>query len=150
MATTAPTKAPVKQASPEETRLAQIVQQSYGRCCVGPKFFDDFYDAFVKTSPKIREKFTKTDFVKQKKLLRQSITFIIMFYTGSSMADNVVRDLGQSHSRKQLDIDPSLYTFWIESLVQTIKKSDPKFTPELEAAWRKVLDRGVNAMKSAY
>lgn len=42
------------------------VMQSYGRCCASPTFFDDFYQQFLASSPKIREKFTGTDMPAQK------------------------------------------------------------------------------------
>lgn len=44
--------------SEEIKTIIDLVQQSYGRCCVIKTFFDDFYADFTKTSPKIRDKCT--------------------------------------------------------------------------------------------
>lgn len=40
---------------------ADLVMQSYGRCCASPDFFDSFYRHFLASSPQIREKFTNTE-----------------------------------------------------------------------------------------
>ena len=45
---------------------ADLVMQSYGRCCASASFFDDFYRNFLASSPQIREKFTDTDMPAQK------------------------------------------------------------------------------------
>lgn len=150
MATLTPTNPSTGAAAAESFDLVELVQQSYGRCCVAGTFFDDFYTAFTASSPAIRAKFAKTDFVKQKKLLRQSITFMIMYYRGSAMANDVVREIGKTHARTQLDIHPNLYSYWLDTLISTIRKTDAQFTPELEQAWRKVLERGITAIKAAY
>ena len=61
-----------------------LVQQSYGACCLSPKFFDDFYAAFLASSSEVAGKFVNTDMTKQKQLLRDGISFMIMFYNGAA------------------------------------------------------------------
>ncbi len=130
--------------------LAEQVKASYSRCCLKPTFFDDFYREFTSVSATIREKFAKTDFNKQKQLLRQSITFMIMYYTGVPTAEAIVANLGKSHSRNHLNIAPELYQFWLTSLMRTVAKHDGQFNAELDQAWRTVLEKGIRAMKGAY
>ena len=125
---------------------ATYVQLSYGRCCASPAFFDDFYDTFTSKSPQIKELFTHTDFVKQKKLLKESLTYVIMYSLGSAVAADQMKKLGQRHGRQGLNIPPQLYTMHLEALIQTIKKHDKKFRPELESMWREVMDNAIRAI----
>lgn len=130
--------------------IEQRVQQSYGRCCMSPSFFSDFYTDFIGTSPQIRAKFVNTDFKKQNALLRQGIAFLIMYNAGSATATSAINRLGQSHAKGALNIDPSMYELWIGALMRTVKKHDRQYTPLLDAEWRKVLNKGIASMKSAY
>lgn len=141
---------PTNEPHPETKLITDMVQQSYGRCCMSSTFFDDFYNDFTKTSPKVREKFAKTDFVKQKKALRQGLTFVVMYYSGASLAGKVIKELGESHNRQHLNIEPELYQFWTDALLRTVKKNDRNMNPQLEDAWKKVLAKAVDAIKSAY
>ena len=54
-------------------KAADIVMQSYGRCCASDGFFDSFYDHFLATSPEVRDIFANTNMAGQKLLLRQGI-----------------------------------------------------------------------------
>lgn len=51
-------------------KAADIVMQSYGRCCASDGFFDSFYDHFLASSPEVRDKFANTHMPGQKLLLR--------------------------------------------------------------------------------
>ncbi|HTN75627.1 MAG TPA: globin, partial [Pirellulaceae bacterium] len=97
-----------------------------------------------------REKFTNTDMAKQKQLLREGITFMIMFNDGGAMAEQKIRGLGASHSEQRMNIDPALYSFWLDALLTTIAKHDKNFSPELDKAWRRVLGKGIEMMRSMY
>ena len=68
---------------------ANLVMQSYGRCCASPDFFDSFYRHFLASSPLIREKFVDTDMSAQKQLLRQGILNLVMHARG--MPDTKLR-----------------------------------------------------------
>jgi len=50
---------------------ASNVQNSYGRCLSNGDLIETFYDIFLSSDPKIKERFANTDFANQKKLLRQ-------------------------------------------------------------------------------
>lgn len=128
----------------------QLVSSSYGACCISPGFFDDFYQTFVASSPLIREKFAKTDMAKQKQLLREGIGYMIMYYDGMLIAENKVKSLGASHARDRMNIEPAMYELWLSALVKTIAKHDRGFNPELEKAWRRVLLKGIDLMRSMY
>ena len=127
---------------------ANRVMQSYGRCCASQSFFDTFYQHFLGSSPAIREKFTKTDMSAQKHLLRAGILNLVLYARG--MSDTKLRALGQSHSREGFDIRPELYDLWLDSLLLAVKQHDPEVDVEDLAAWREVLGKGINVIKSYY
>ncbi len=124
------------------------VMQSYGRCCASPAFFNDFYQAFLASSPLIRAKFVNTNMTAQKQLLRQGILNLVMYARG--MPDTKLRALGASHSRAKLDIAPELYGFWLDALLQTIKLHDPECTAQIIRDWREVLGKGIEVITSHY
>lgn len=126
------------------------VQRSYGACCLSPKFFDDFYDAFLASSRDIAGKFVNTDMTRQKQLLRDGISFMIMFYNGAAVGQMKVERLSESHSQGRMDIKPQWYDLWVNALVKTVSKHDPQFSPELDRSWRAVLSKGVETMKRGY
>ncbi len=127
---------------------ANRVMQSYGRCCASPSFFDTFYQHFLASSPAIRDKFTKTNMVAQKQLLRAGILNLVLYARG--MSDTKLRALGQSHSREGLDIRPELYDLWLDSLLLAVKEHDKDADSDILAAWREVLGKGINLIKSFY
>ncbi|MBD9416891.1 globin [Pseudomonas sp. PDM16] len=125
-----------------------LVMQSYGRCCVSPTFFDDFYQHFLASSLQVREKFATTDMTAQKTLLRQGILNLVMYARG--MPDTKLKALGESHSRMRLDIRPELYDLWQAALLRTISEHDSEYNEEVRTAWRDVLQKGINVIKSYY
>jgi len=131
--------------------IKEMVDKSYTRCRLTGTFIDDFYDAFVATSPKIAERFRKTDWETQKRMLDHGIRHLILFFHEPSpvTAEKMIQ-LGESHSRNRLNIEPELYDFWVSALLSTVAESDPKFNPELEKAWRTVVERGISVMKSMH
>jgi hemoglobin-like flavoprotein len=58
--------------------------------------------------------------------------------------------LAKLHGRAELDITPELYDLWLDRLVQAVSEFDPMFDPEVETAWRRVLQPGIEFMKSRY
>ena len=48
-------------------------EDSLQRCNSNPNFLDRFYEVFLASSPKVKEKFAQTDFVRQKRALRASL-----------------------------------------------------------------------------
>lgn len=128
----------------------ELVKASYGRCCLSNGFFDDFYATFTRSSPVIRDKFKNTDMARQKGLLHEGITFMILFAGGSAMATNKINALGQSHAKARLDIAPNLYPLWVDALVATAGRHDQQWTPELAAAWKRTMAKGIEVMKGMY
>jgi len=52
---------------------------SYDRCCITPRFFEDFYSTFLARCPQARAMFARTDFERQHKLLRHAFGLLLNF-----------------------------------------------------------------------
>lgn len=128
----------------------QLVERSYGRCTLSAGFFDDFYRNFFGSSPAIAPYFSKTDMTKQKQLLRAGISHMILAAKGNLISQNKIKQLGESHDRRHLNVKPELYSLWEQSLLKTVQAHDPQFNLVLQMAWHKVLLVGIEQIKSAY
>lgn len=127
---------------------ADLVMQSYGRCCASSGFFDSFYQYFLASSPEIRDKFAHTNMPAQKLLLRQGILNLVMHARG--MPDTKLRALGCSHARGALDIRPELYDLWLQALLQSIGEHDGQCDAATRQAWHEVLNKGISVIKAQY
>ncbi len=127
---------------------ADLVMQSYGRCCASEGFFDSFYRYFLASSPQIRDRFTNTDMAAQKHLLRHGILNLVMYARG--MPDTKLRALGVTHARDGFNIRPELYDLWLDSLQQAIGDHDKACNADILQAWHEVLSKGINVIKSEY
>jgi hemoglobin-like flavoprotein len=127
-------------------------RQSLNRCLTTPEFLHDFYDRFIASDEEIREKFAKTEFPRQTRVLADSL--YIMAVAAESNADAVawkqLDRLAETHSRTGRDINPRHYDTWLECLVAAAGKFDPEFTPEIEQAWRDCLAPGIAHLRSRY
>ena len=127
---------------------ADLVMQSYGRCCASDGFFDSFYQNFLASSPQIRDRFANTDMPAQKLLLRQGILNLVMHARG--LPDTKLRALGCSHSRAAMDIRPELYVLWQQALLRTIGEHDRQCCSKTRSAWNEVLEKGIAVIKAGY
>jgi hemoglobin-like flavoprotein len=130
-----------------ETFLASLK-----RCLAAPGFLDSFYERFVGSSEEIREKFRNTDMKRQTRVLEDSLYVVANAVQGeeNSLARGALPALAARHSRQGLDIAPRLYDLWIECLVETAREHDPRFAPDVEAAWREVLTFGADYMRQRH
>ena len=126
------------------------VRHSFDRCETTGQFAEQFYEIFLNSSPEVERLFANTDFNKQRKLLRASVYVLVTRDIDDPKAKELLNRVGHSHSRSQLDIKPELYELWLESLCQTVKRMDPKWTPELEQAWCDQMRKGIDLITSLY
>jgi hemoglobin-like flavoprotein len=135
----------------EGTQL-DLFRASLKRCLAAPEFLHEFYDRFMASSDEIREKFRKTEFPRQTRVLADSL--YIMAIAAESRADAVawteLDRLAEAHSRKGLDIHPKHYDAWLECLVAAARTFDAELTAETEQAWRDSLAPGIAHLRSRY
>lgn len=117
---------------------------SYGRCCLHPEFFDRFYEIFQASDPVIRPMFARTNFAKQKSLLREGVSMLLMHVEGKPVGTACLDRLAASHGPRGMQVTARLYELWITSLVKTVKEFDCECSPEIEAEWQKALHAGVH------
>ncbi|HET7294624.1 MAG TPA: globin [Vicinamibacteria bacterium] len=125
---------------------------SLKRCLATPEFLHRFYDAFMNSSQEIRDKFQKTEFPRQTRVLADSL--YVLAVAAEKKGDNVawseLTRLAEQHDRAHLDVRPELYDTWLECLVATARAFDPEMTPEIESAWRNTLSLGIEHLRSRY
>ncbi len=123
---------------------------SYDRCCITPRFFEDFYSTFLARCPQARAMFARTDFERQHKLLRHAFGLLLNFPKQPPREPTILARVAERHSRRDLGVDPSLYAPFIDALIDTVRHCDPNFTPAVEDAWRKTVRKGVEYMQAKY
>ncbi len=124
---------------------------SLARCTADPRFLDLFYETFLASSPKVREKFVNTDFEKQKRALSGS--FNLMLRAARQDGDgppDYLGDLAQKHDAHHLAIGAELYDLWLDSLLITVRTCDPTCSPEVEKAWEQVMGIGISYLCSRF
>ena len=89
-------------------------------------------------------------FKKQRKLLRGTVYLMVMKSPEDEKARLALQRIGDSHSRRKLDIRPDLYEVWLDSLCQTVQRLDPEFNDALEVAWRDKMRPGIEFITSFY
>lgn len=133
--------------TPEER---QLLYSSLERCIEGGKFLDRFYELFVESSEEVREKFKHTDLEKQKHALK--LSFYLLFMASEGKEDGLAEldQIARRHSKSQMDIGPHLYWLWRDCLIQAVKECDPGFTADIEKAWIKIANVGIDYLVERY
>lgn len=134
----------------DETVLEQV-EDSLRRCNTDPGFLDRFYERFLQSSPKVREKFLDTDFVRQKRMLQASLQLLIVAARDDGKRPMPYLDeVAARHSVSQMAIGAELYDLWLDSLLATVREVDPGWSAEVEQAWERVMTVGIAYLVSRY
>ena len=129
---------------------AKIAKASYGRSSSVPTFFQDFYERFFEVCPAVKPLFAKTDFERQRRLLQHAFGLLLIFPAQPEAEPNLLSRVAERHSRRDLNIDPTFYPLFLDSLIDTVKRYDPEYTSAVERAWRSTVAQGVAYMTSKY
>ena len=130
--------------------ISEIVRQSYNRCLKEEGFLDKFHERFLSSSEEVKQKFAKTDFAKQKQLLKHTLDMSIMFANGDALADKVIKRVRDSHNFSHLDIKPHLYSLWKDTLIDTVNEFDKDCDSNILLAWDMVLMTSIDYILSGY
>jgi len=134
-----------------EQRLLGIVDASLQRCTRDARFLDRFYERFLASSPKVRERFATTDFVRQKRALRGSLWMMLLAAESETTGpERYLSHLADLHSARQLGIGAELYDLWLDCLLDTVAECDPEHDAEVRAAWEQVMMVGIHYMVTRY
>jgi hemoglobin-like flavoprotein len=134
-----------------DKEILDAFDKSLERCTSRSGFLDRFYEKFLASSPKVREKFAKTDFVHQKRALKASLHTILL--AAEDPEKGPARYLGaiaEQHGAQDLDIGAELYDLWLDSLLETVEESDPEYSPTVRKAWEEVTMVGIHYLCVRY
>ena len=126
------------------------VRASFDRCEAAGDFAERFYDVFLNSSPEVAPLFAKTDFKQQRKILRATVYIMVTRDATDPNAQETLERISHSHARAKLNIRPELYDLWLDSLCESAKAMDSKWTPELERSWRECMAPGIALITSLY
>lgn len=134
----------------DDTVLVRF-EDSLRRCNADPGFLDRFYGRFLTSSPKVREKFLGTDFVRQKHMLQASLQLLLVAARDDGHRPMPYLDeVAARHSASQMAIGAELYDLWLDSLLATVRGVDPGWSPETEQAWEAVMTVGITYLVSRF
>jgi hemoglobin-like flavoprotein len=134
----------------DETVLEQV-EGSLRRCNADPGFLDRFYERFLSSSPKVREKFVGTDFVRQKRMLQASLQLLLVAAQDDGKRPTPYLDaVAARHGATQMAIGAELYDLWLDSLLATVRETDPGWSPGVEHAWEGVMTVGIAYLVTRY
>ena len=134
-----------------DSRTLEVFDRSLLRCEARWDFLDRFYERFLASSPEVREKFAKTDFVRQKRALRASLHHLLLAAQNEERGpDAYLRDVAARHGSGQLEVGAALYDLWLDSLLATVEECDPEYSPEVEKAWEAIMMVGIHYLCRNY
>ena len=125
----------------------EIAQESYRRC-EGEAFFVSFYRRLLASHASIPPMFEKTDFKRQHKLLQHALGLLLSYARRPNPA--LLERIGLRHARGDLDVEPTLYPYFVDSIIGAVREFDSQCDPEVEQAWRAALAPGIGFMTSLY
>jgi hemoglobin-like flavoprotein len=129
----------------------EIFNDSLARCLRGEQFFQRFYELFLASSAEVRDKFSNTDFGRQRRMLQTSFYVLVEYIAlGWPECQAYLERIASSHSRQGRDIRPELYDLWLDCLLRAVQERDEQYSSEVEAAWRYMMGAGIAFLKSRY
>lgn len=131
-------------------QAADTFKSSLARCREAGDFVGAFYDRFIGSSEVAQEKFAETDLTVQTKMLETSLHMMVRACLGMAQGLEHLESVARSHSKRHLDIAPSLYEHWLETLIATAREFDGQFSESVERAWRQSLEQGIARMVEVY
>ena len=127
-----------------------VVQGSYARCSRNKKFFDDFYEHFLASSPEVEAHFANTSSAMRKVMIHQGMTTMLLFGMGSVRSGERLRHIARRHDRDNLAVHRELYPLWVESLMHTVSLHDPRYDDEVDRSWRDLIQEGIDVFVRSY
>ena len=131
--------------------ILERFEDSLRRCNADPDFLDRFYERFLRSSPKVREKFRGTDFIRQKRMLQASLQLLLVAAQDDGQRPTPYLDeVAARHSASQMAIGAELYDLWLDSLLATVREVDASWSSEVEQAWESVMTVGISYIVSRF
>ncbi|MFQ5950134.1 MAG: hypothetical protein ACE5J1_05555 [Nitrospiria bacterium] len=123
-------------------------KNSYWRCVANPNFLGRFYGLFTTSHPAVGRIFKNTDLTRHRERLQKGLLMLILYAGGKEDARLFLEEISRRHGKREMNRDPNLYQFWLDSLVETIRLCDPEFSPQVEMQWRELMRKGISTILS--
>lgn len=135
--------------TPVDPEAIRRTRESLGRCVECETFLQHFYELFMASSPKVEELFQRTDFERQKRMLRDSL-YVMLVAAGTTKgpAHDEVKRLAQLH--RDVGVNRDMFKLWLDALVEAARAHDTHFTEALERDWRTTLSGAMEVMKRTF
>ena len=131
--------------------ILEQFEDSLRRCNADPEFLDRFYERFLRSSPRVREKFRATDLLRQKRMLQASLQLLLVAAQDDGKRPTPYLDeVAARHSASQMAIGAELYDLWLDSLLATVREVDPAWSALVDQAWETVMTVGIAYLVSRY
>lgn len=128
-----------------------VLQASYGRCIRKRTFIPRFYELLLASDEVIREMFSATDWSRQNRMLRRSISIALSWVGGSRGAERSLIEMADVHSRSgRVPVPPELYANWRSCLLQSVREHDDRLTAGMELKWAEALKLTTDFFASRY
>ena len=127
----------------------QLFNNSFQRAIVpdSHRFYKRFYERLLASDPQIAKLFADTDMDQQVEMLKQSMTFVMSFSATLEPSEEMTK-IAKMHGKGKLDIPAKYYEFWLNYMLETLEKFDPKFDEYIETSWRVMMAPGIAYMKT--
>jgi serine/threonine protein kinase len=116
----------------------QQVSESYRRCCAKPIFIEEFYKTLFSKCEEIKQIFEQKGVTmgRQYAMLRYALDILVDYpYDRTATLPAI--------ASKHKGLDHRLYGEFIEALIDTVRRCDPRWVPDLEDAWRERINEGI-------
>jgi CBS domain-containing protein/hemoglobin-like flavoprotein len=123
---------------------------SLERCLEKEGFAASFYARFVGTSADIRAKFAGSDVVQQQAAIVSALRYAADVALGEPAALGHLTEEAALHDRHHRDIRPEMYALWLETLIATVRETDPRCDLVTEHAWRIMMGNVISYMTRRY
>lgn len=124
-------------------------RRSRGNAVNGVPFRDAFMDNLLRSSPEVAQKMVHGDQETFRVALMLAIDHLARYYV-SSEPSVILQGVARRQSQGERNIEPRLYEFFLQALLQTVQRYDPKYNEEVGKAWEVVLRPGLEYMKGMY
>ena len=131
----------------------EVFNRSYGlarsRTVNGLSFRDAFFDNLLRSCPEVAQRILTGDTEAFRSTLILSIDTLARYYVNREPT-TMLQGVAHRQSRGERNIEPRLYEFFLQALLQTVKQYDPKYDDEVGKAWEVVLRPGLEYLKEMY
>ncbi len=129
-----------------DENVIEKFNDSFERCNSDSQFYDLFFIRFMDSSEEIRGIFANSEIGRIKKMMKDALFYKMLASGGALHAIEKLEKL--AHFHKDLGIERRHHDHWLDVLMGVVEEVDPRYSAEVDHAWREVLGIGLQIMKA--